>query len=352
MPKELDRLILRCLRKEPERRFQHMVDVKLELEQIKEESDSGRARGAAPARRKRLPWLDRGRARRGSWPWPRRRELLATVPRRPARPPTAGAAPHVDARQRGGRLALAGRRAGGVHLERREAGQLRHLPQDGRVVGGPPPHDGSRAGHRSELVSRRPPDRVPFVTVPTAMQIHLVSPLGGSDRKLGDFPLAYGPPSWSPDGRWLAVARAPVPAPGVSTGRARVRRALPRSGGGRRASRPPASRRRPATPSTPASLRTDATWPMCPCVGFSCHVDVVELGADFVAEGTAPAPHATADLRGRGLSPGPATGSPCSSSSEGIHRLWRVAIAGDRAPGSRSSSPAWAAIRPTVRRLP
>jgi eukaryotic-like serine/threonine-protein kinase len=35
LPRELERLILRCLRKEPERRFQHMGDVKVDLQEIK-----------------------------------------------------------------------------------------------------------------------------------------------------------------------------------------------------------------------------------------------------------------------------------------------------------------------------
>jgi Tol biopolymer transport system component len=38
--------------------------------------------------------------------------------------------------------------------------------------------------------------------------IHLVSPVGGSDRKLSDFPVRW-PLSWSPDGRWLAAGRYP-----------------------------------------------------------------------------------------------------------------------------------------------
>ena len=62
VPKELDRLIQRCLRKEPERRFQHMLDVKLELEQIKEDSESGRAAAAVPARSRRRLWLVAGLA--------------------------------------------------------------------------------------------------------------------------------------------------------------------------------------------------------------------------------------------------------------------------------------------------
>ena len=34
-------MILRCLRKDPQRRFQHIDDVKVALQDIKEESDSG-----------------------------------------------------------------------------------------------------------------------------------------------------------------------------------------------------------------------------------------------------------------------------------------------------------------------
>ncbi len=51
-PPELEKLIMRCLRKDPERRSQHMDDVKLALEELKEESDSGKLRPAtsAPAR--------------------------------------------------------------------------------------------------------------------------------------------------------------------------------------------------------------------------------------------------------------------------------------------------------------
>lgn len=42
LPPELERIILRCLRKEPERRVQHMDDLKVALEELREESVSGR----------------------------------------------------------------------------------------------------------------------------------------------------------------------------------------------------------------------------------------------------------------------------------------------------------------------
>ena len=42
-PRDLEKIINRCLRKDPGRRFQHMDDLKVELEELKEESDSGTA---------------------------------------------------------------------------------------------------------------------------------------------------------------------------------------------------------------------------------------------------------------------------------------------------------------------
>jgi len=59
VPKELERIILRCLRKEPSRRFQHMTDLKVELEEVKEESDSQAAAPGVAATWKRggRAWL-------------------------------------------------------------------------------------------------------------------------------------------------------------------------------------------------------------------------------------------------------------------------------------------------------
>jgi Tol biopolymer transport system component/tRNA A-37 threonylcarbamoyl transferase component Bud32 len=57
LPHELERIIGRCLRKSPERRFQTAADLKVALEELKEESDSGTLGAApvlAPPRRWRL----------------------------------------------------------------------------------------------------------------------------------------------------------------------------------------------------------------------------------------------------------------------------------------------------------
>ena len=49
IPRDLEKIINRCLRKDPGRRFQHMDDLKVELEELKEESDSGTLAGTPPA---------------------------------------------------------------------------------------------------------------------------------------------------------------------------------------------------------------------------------------------------------------------------------------------------------------
>ncbi|HEX2524338.1 MAG TPA: protein kinase, partial [Terriglobia bacterium] len=49
IPPILEKTINRCLRKDPARRFQHMGDVKVELEDLREQSDSGAVDGAALA---------------------------------------------------------------------------------------------------------------------------------------------------------------------------------------------------------------------------------------------------------------------------------------------------------------
>jgi len=54
-PPELEKLVARCLRKDPNRRAQHMADVKVALEDLKEESESGKLRAVMAPRRARVP---------------------------------------------------------------------------------------------------------------------------------------------------------------------------------------------------------------------------------------------------------------------------------------------------------
>ncbi len=56
-PHDLEKLISRCLKKDPARRIQTMADLKVALEELKEESDSGKLAAPAAERRGRRSWL-------------------------------------------------------------------------------------------------------------------------------------------------------------------------------------------------------------------------------------------------------------------------------------------------------
>ena len=57
-PKELEKLVRRCLRKDPARRTQHMGDVRLALEDLEQDSESGKLSGAeAQPAGSRLGWI-------------------------------------------------------------------------------------------------------------------------------------------------------------------------------------------------------------------------------------------------------------------------------------------------------
>jgi Tol biopolymer transport system component/tRNA A-37 threonylcarbamoyl transferase component Bud32 len=56
IPSETERIVARCLRKDPERRFQTMADLKVTLEELKQESESGKLalEASSPAKGRRL----------------------------------------------------------------------------------------------------------------------------------------------------------------------------------------------------------------------------------------------------------------------------------------------------------
>jgi serine/threonine protein kinase len=59
LPLEFDRIITRCLRKNPARRFQHTADLHVALDDLREESDSGKLSAGEP--------LQRRHSRTGLW---------------------------------------------------------------------------------------------------------------------------------------------------------------------------------------------------------------------------------------------------------------------------------------------
>jgi Tol biopolymer transport system component/predicted Ser/Thr protein kinase len=57
IPPELERIIRRCLRKDRDKRYQHMDDLKLALEEVREESESGNTAAGPAVAPKPRPWL-------------------------------------------------------------------------------------------------------------------------------------------------------------------------------------------------------------------------------------------------------------------------------------------------------
>jgi eukaryotic-like serine/threonine-protein kinase len=55
--RDVEKIVMRCLRKEPSRRFQHMADLKVALEELKEESESGKLAAVPAARPPSRHWL-------------------------------------------------------------------------------------------------------------------------------------------------------------------------------------------------------------------------------------------------------------------------------------------------------
>ncbi len=84
LPAEAERLLSRCLRKDPARRWQTVSDLKVALEDLKEDSESGKLPAAVrPAERAEGPPSSGGQARCSSWP--RRQSCCACSSSKPIR---------------------------------------------------------------------------------------------------------------------------------------------------------------------------------------------------------------------------------------------------------------------------
>jgi len=286
VPTDLEKVILRCLQKKPHRRFQHMADVKVELQEIKEESDSQPAAAQAPARRHRRWWLAAALAGAlllalAVWLRWRPREIELAPPQLVPLTSMRGYEANPTFSPDGGQIAFTWDGEKGdnwdIYLKMIGASEIRRLTTDPAPDFAP---SWSPDGRQIAFV-RTQPGSLSSLELPSGRgTIHLVSPVGGSDRKLSDL-LVRSTLSWSPDGRWLAAGRYGS-ATETDPGTAGIY-LIPVLGG---EPRPMTSAKAPAYHHDPALSPDGHHLAYASCSNFlSCHVDVVELGADYVPAG-------------------------------------------------------------------
>jgi Tol biopolymer transport system component/predicted Ser/Thr protein kinase len=280
VPRELERVILRCLRKEPDRRYQTMLDVRNDLQELQEEIA---ARGSGMAAR------------------PQRRPLMVAVA------VAIAAAAAAVAWSRWSRTdipppSMQVRSVTGFDGYE----MMPSLSPDGNQVAFAWNGDTDRSNvdlyvsmigtpavrrvttHAAmDVFPRWSPDgrQIAFVRQWTdhTGRVYVVSPLGGPERKLSDFDAhfdraaLFGDLSWSPDGRYIAAARSSTQREGDSTGIY----LLPVEGGEPRRltqAKAPASDRDPAISHDGRRL---AYFSCANCCFGRCDVMTVELDAEL-----------------------------------------------------------------------
>jgi Tol biopolymer transport system component len=202
---ELERIIVGCLCKDPARRFQTAADLKVELEQLNEESDSGQRHGATvPARTRRRLWVGAivvaglllaaaaWRLRQWAAPSDVRAEVLTSY---------AGIEFSPSFSPDGNKVAFSwnGEKEDNFDIYVRQIGPA-GTPM--RLTTHP---------YEDTAPAWSPDDRwIAFLRLERERGtgvITLISPLGGPERKLVEV-IGYSTLSWAPDAKWLAFSTA------------------------------------------------------------------------------------------------------------------------------------------------
>jgi eukaryotic-like serine/threonine-protein kinase len=212
IPRELSRLINRCLRKDPERRVQTMADLKVALEEIRADLNSGPATApveglgkSRPARRTAAILMAVAASAAvlvsAAWLW-----LGHKGPTPYAAPLTSypGWEIHPSFSPDGGQVAFAWRREGSFDIYVKQLG----VEEPFRLTSHP----------SSEFSPAWSPDGawIAFLRIVDSARVAavVVSQRGGSERILSEFeyPIGHRNLAWTPDGKWLVAGGRTTPA--------------------------------------------------------------------------------------------------------------------------------------------
>jgi eukaryotic-like serine/threonine-protein kinase len=211
IPRELERIVVRCLRKDPARRFQHMGDVAVELEEVRVESTADVATAPAPVARRSIGIIGAGlltllvvagwvlwTARdRSDPPAAMRHEQLTSFPGDEGSPTISPDGTQVAFVWNG-----ENRDNPGIYVKRLGVDRALQLTADGADDRAPA---WSPDGNHIAFVRRAGPQS----------SIYLTAPVPGSERKLVDFTppaqdnvgeafaLTQLSIAWSADSRWV-----------------------------------------------------------------------------------------------------------------------------------------------------
>ena len=278
VPSDLQKVILRCLRKDPERRIQHMGDVKLALQEVKEDSESATpaAVAAAPRNRRGLLMAAVGglvvlAAIAGSrwWPGDRTNAPPARVtPLTTLRGHESWPTFSPDGNQVAFQWSGESEDNSDIYVKFVDSSALRRLTSGPQAETAPSWSPDARQIAYVQLTS---PDD-------STGHIHILSALDGSDLKLSDL-LVSAPLAWSSDGRFLAAQHVPATSAPSASGIYLI----PIGGGHpRRMLLPKAA----TEDRMPAFSHDGRRLAYASCTGFRCELSVIDLNNDLVPVGT------------------------------------------------------------------
>jgi Tol biopolymer transport system component/tRNA A-37 threonylcarbamoyl transferase component Bud32 len=207
LPHELERIIVRCLRKNPDRRFQTMADLKVALQELKEESDSGTLQ-VAPVLQQRRPGLQR------VWAW----ALLAVfalaagalwIMRFTSKTPEAALNPIPLTTYPGDQCSPSFSPDGNQVAFSWNGEKQDNFDIYAKMIGtnGPPLRLTTDPAADHDPAWSPDGRFVAFLrALPSAKDALLLIPaIGGQERKITEVS-GGGHPTWSPDGNWLAIS--------------------------------------------------------------------------------------------------------------------------------------------------